>query len=294
MKHFASRTALAASLTLGFAAAPFAIAQPAAVDEDVAATPTALAELLGPGGIDAAQYDFYLSMQMPGQGSGVMHWHSAIEDDHLVFSMTQAMNDGEMTSVQSHVFTAEGAFVRSSNRTESSDFKSAETTEREGDKVTVVSSYTFGGDAGEPEEAVHDYQRVEDTIPTAWLPLAFAYHLRAGHEQFIVRMTDSVTGEMPFVQVFLAENIGTEMITIGDEEHEAHVLMLAMSNEVDGEVVDAGVEQDQTMQMYVLADGSIARMHMEMEGMEMSAQRVTAEEAEAMFVGGDGAGGDDE
>ncbi|XAM00780.1 hypothetical protein OT109_05180 [Phycisphaeraceae bacterium D3-23] len=288
MKHLATRTALALSLTLGLAAGPLAVAQDAAaVDEAVAATPTALADLLGPAGVGGIESDFYLWMELPGQGTGVMHWSTAVDDDLIRFTMINQMNDGEMTSTQYQVFTTEGEFVESGNTMTSSDFHNAQTAVREGEKVRVTNSSSFDGQPGGPAEAseeVSDYQPVADTIPTAWLPMAFAYHIREGHEQFVVRMTDDVTGrEMTFVQVFTAEDIGTEVVEIGEAEHEAHVFMLTMTSEVDGQPADTGEPEMQMMQMYVLADGSIVRMSAEYDGVAMSAQAVTAEEAQTLM-----------
>lgn len=302
MKHRLTRTALTASLTLtlGLAAAPLAVAQDAAaVDEQVATTPTALTNLLGPDGLDAVESDFYLNMQMnapgpaeggPGLEDSLMHWRSETEDGRLVFTMRMSdLRGGGNT--ERYVFTEAGEFLERSRSTFAPGYQSSDTAVREGDEVRTRTQFSIDGEPSESEEETHPYAPMTDTIPSAWMQLAFAYHLREEHEQFVIRMSDDVIGEMSFVQVFHAEDIGTETVEIAGEAYEAHVLLLTVSTEMDGEPLDGGVDDEQTMQMYVLADGSIVRMRAEFDGMTMSADAITAEEAEAMRVDGGGGQG---
>lgn len=289
MKTTFARTALAASIALGLAPALSVSAQAdaAAVNDGVVTTPTDLAELLGPDGLEGAQAESYLHMQVTGQvnDSSVMHWALTVQDGRLISTM-RTLQSADSSNVQRQVYTGDGAFVESSSDFQSPDYKSSTTMVREGETVRVTSSSSFDGQPGGPEDSqveVVDYQPMADALPTAWLPIVLAYHIREGHEQFTTRMHDDPTGRSDFVQVFTAEDIGTERVEVGGEEVEAHVMMLTVSTEMGGEAFDGGVDDEQVMQLYVLADGTIIKMRMEMEGMTMAAERITAEEAEALM-----------
>ncbi len=285
MKHTLALTALAGSLTLGAAPATPAVAGPdPAVEDTVAATPAGLAELLGPDGPEGALCDIYLRMEMTGgeEERGIMRWATVIEDGHLVFLMEQHSAD-DSQNTERHVYTLDGEFVQRHTATQSPDYESTSSVVRRGDKVTVTSSYTFDGEFGEDSEETFDYVPAEDTIPSAWMSLALAYHLRAGHEQFLIRMGDNYGGDVSFVQTFACDDVGTEVIEVDGEPQEAHVLMMRLGTEMDGQPFDGGVDDEQVMQMYVLEDGRIVKLFMEMEGLTVSANAITAEQARAIL-----------
>ncbi|MEM9416495.1 MAG: hypothetical protein AAGA29_13615 [Planctomycetota bacterium] len=297
MKSHPLRIALACSLSLplGVAVAPPALAQDAAaVDEDIATTPTDLAELLGPDGLEGAAGEFYLRLHAPdfgGDVEGVMHWRIVVEDGRLVLTMNETQGHG--VTVRRQVFAADGAFIESSKHHTGSESTRFETAVREGDTVQMTRGRTTADWESEPREDVVDYEPLVDLVPDAWMPIVLAYHIREGHEQFTFRMSEIYSRQSRYVEVVYAEHIGTEVIDVLGEEVEAHVLMVTMHSERDGETLERP-EAVQEMQMYVLADGSIVRMRMEMEGMTFSAEAISAEEAEELMSAGrvEGAGED--
>jgi len=244
--------------------------------------------------LDGAASDSYLQRRAEGPRIGegdpriedsVTHWQMTVEDGCLVFTMEEWDLKGGGDIVR-QVFTAEGEFVESSDTSFTPGHESTQTMVRDGDMLRVTKSTVEDGEQSEVEESEEDYAPIADAIPMAWFSIAFAYHIREGNEAFQVRGFQDIIDEMNLVIVFTVEDIGTEMVDVNGAQQEAHVMMMAVSLEFDGNALGDSEDGGMTSQMLVLDDGTVVGMHMEMGGPVMSARAITAEEAEALIADG--------
>lgn len=290
MKHFRLLALLAGCLLLPVAHA--------AAQEEPAPTPTNLLEMLPEGGLDAAAMDFYLIMTGNGAAGGeqmFMHWQVASADGQLTVSMSNAGGPaGEGFSMfQSQTYGADGRLIRTHQRVRYGGDNVNETHGVvEGDELRITSQMDMDMDGdgindvqpGNKDQEVYPYDLNSDAIPTTLLPLALGYHLREENPSFTIRMRDP--GESFGTQVFTVEDIGTELIGLGDAEREVHVLVMRMSHEMEGE--DFGISpdmEDQVMHVRCLPSGEIVKMQMSMEeqGMQMEANWATQDQVREQF-----------
>ncbi|MFI4860032.1 MAG: hypothetical protein ACIAXF_05050 [Phycisphaerales bacterium JB063] len=265
-----------------------------AAEVEYAPTPTDLAELLGEGGVETVDLDFYLSVtatndnpNVPAPEPTVLHWRVRHVEGGIAF-YTGREASGGYRAHEEQVYSADGEFVSAQSETARQGSVATIEAVRDGDEVRVVNRYTAAGTINEPSEETFPYRRVEDALPSCWMPLAFAYQLRAGHEAFEMRFSEGLDdGDWRMIAVMRAQDVGTEAVEIGGETFQAHVLMITQTVEMVGEPpeglpINRANRPVQEMLWHVLEDGTIVRMRMEGEGFAMQADAVTAEAAAAL------------
>ena len=290
MKLRLTLSAMAASLTLG-AATAFSIGTTAcaAEDDSVATTPSDLSVLLGPDGLESIAIESWLRLRTDESDfAGIEYTRITGEHGQLVIQM-QKREGPHGIGRQRHVFTDEGLLIESRSEGGSIDFESVKTVVRDGDQMHLSHTLTLAGETPQIDEEIVTYQPTAGTIPTVWMPIAIAFHLREGNTRFLLRLSDDYSGRDRYVMTYHVVDAGIEEIEVCGEIRETHALTLRMGIEMDGQPMDlgAGAEGD-SLQMHVLADGSPVRLRMEMRGFVVTGEAMTAEEAEELLAAGAG------
>lgn len=269
-------------------------ASDARAQEQPAATPANLAELLPEG--ERPAMDFYLVMDMAGQGIGesmFMRWRVTPHEGGITVSMRTGGGEG-FDQTQSTEHNADGKLVGCRSQMRFGDEFSTDVVGTvEGDQLVMVTrtKQNFQGvDGGVPEDQreVVDLKDFDDVVPTTWLPLAIGYHLREENPLFQVRMADY--GERFGTQVMTFEDIGTEMMEVRGEKQEVHVLVGKMAFEAADDPdlqINVGEAENQVMHLRCLPSGEIVEMKVSMQGggqeMNMTARSATAAEVRELF-----------
>ncbi len=284
---------LCLALTLLMAVSAWLPLDAARADADaevVATTPADLAELLGPGGLEGVSIESRLKLSTKDEDdAGIECCWIGSEQDQLVIDM-QTRDGPHGVGTQHHRFSADGLLVESRHQGGSIDYETTKTATRDGDQIHLTHVFRPANEEPQFDEEVVPYQPISGTIPSDWLPLAYAYHMREGNTRFIIRLSDDYSGRNRYVQTFHVTDAGVEEIEVAGELREAHVLSIRFGIEVDGQPMDLGPgSAGDSLQLHVLPDGTVVRLRMETRGFVVSGEAVSEEEADEILRGvGDG------
>lgn len=269
--------ATAVSLLLLLTPAPPLSAQ--AEEDEYAETPTDLAELLKEA-TDDVLYDFIIDSSGPNDLRVITKHRCERTETCWHFSRREWMIGFNQTSRTDWRYSPEGVLIRYKLTSWSTVTTLTREVIQEGDSQDWIRRYEPNDDR-EPEtfrDTIEVY-RPENAIPDTWLTLAIAYHLRQENSSFIIR-THTIPGP-GLVAVYAADNTGTEMIDLHGEQVSAHVLVVDIYQELDGERVEGGSLAEVTM--YVLDDGSIASDRWQESNANMTREAITVEQADEIL-----------
>ncbi|MFI4859990.1 MAG: hypothetical protein ACIAXF_04830 [Phycisphaerales bacterium JB063] len=271
--------ALSLLLLLLLTTAPPLVAQ--ADEVEYAETPTNLRELIGEDQPDGVIYDYILDSTFSANGARTLTQQTCEQDDDgWHFTKREWMIGYNQTARTDWHFSPTGELVEYMLVSWSPATTLTRQVVRDCDSQEFIRKYEPNDDReSETFSDTIEIYRADDAIPDAWLTLAFAYHIRQEHEQFIIR-THTIPGPS-MILVHTAENTGTETIQLHGEQTTVHVLVVDIYQEVDGQRVEGGSLAEATM--YVLPDGSIAADRWEERSTNMTREAVTADEVDEIL-----------
>jgi len=261
MPHFHRITA-ALSLFLLLTPAPPLAAQ--TEEDEPAQTPTDLAELLGPAGIESLSRDWYLEVTTSGFHD-VIRYRIVQENDqlHFIRSYWNITADRELSEVTRSTFkySLQGEFIRIDSLTRKKGIYISWSNVLEDGQVHA----TIAINGEQTHEDVYDLPTSPETIPDHWLPIALAYHIRSGNESWIIQ-TQTENQDRHAGKTYRGIRVGPQMIEFQGEEVEAHAFRIQMQltdrRFVPIEVFpegqeDARAEKEEGPIALVLADGTV-------------------------------------
>ncbi|MEM1356142.1 MAG: hypothetical protein AAGC44_10680 [Planctomycetota bacterium] len=197
------------------------------IDPDNVASPLSLVELLPPGGIEDINIDFVTRSRTLREGAvnpsldmyvrciikpvnGQLHFYR-----QRVYERTQ-----RFAIVSRTVYDAQGRFVSYDRLHLTADEVFSRTTASLEDDALVLQTRQQG--RSQSIESRVPRERFEQTVPSAWLPLVYAYHFREEHLGFhLITLDLDMGGRLTRYEV---DDLGIEQYELSGQTHPAHLL----------------------------------------------------------------------
>ncbi|MEO0475368.1 MAG: hypothetical protein AAF085_05245 [Planctomycetota bacterium] len=227
--------------------------------EDVP-TPTKLASLLPPGGIDALDINFWLIWSSPDdrgdkRDSMYMNWRVEARQgwlyiEHIYGSDYGGRHEGGFHYRKRFKYTPEGSFDSYFAELHLGGGERQDITGKIiHDQLVLKTVHTKRWLVFKPTITERKIPLVtfEDTVPVEWMPLIIAYHIRNGSLGYKVDTLELATGETGLT---LVEDMGTELYQYGAQLEIAHFLSIEIG------VERGSRRRTETMKLLTARDGN--------------------------------------
>lgn len=271
-------------VVLLFAGQVWAEDQPADIEN--AKTPLTLEQLLPGGSIESVDLDYWTKNQMltktGGQTNGretYVHITIKPKDGHLVFSKTRYFEANTLFKIMTRLeYTADSELQSYQGTTRRGEAIIASVTGQVEQDNLVISRFTHvNSEKPERPKTTTKIPAKEyaSAVPSQWLPLVYAYHIRKGHLGYRVVVYDFA--ESRIAKTMEVMDLGTEDVERDGETVTAHLLSAKIKY---GPGPRARRDQ---LRLLVLESGQVIWLEQQMPGSQSVGEHVTPQAVQEVF-----------